>query len=67
MAKNGKDIKHTSHIARRVQFVRNGEKCKIHKIGWCEGGLQLEEIATNNDDENDLNPSMKYIMVIIYN
>ena len=41
MAKNGKDIKHTIHIARRMHFVRNGEKCKMHKIEWCEGGLQM--------------------------
>ena len=39
MAKNGKDTKHTRHITRRMHFVRNGEKCKMHKIGWCEGGL----------------------------
>ena len=32
MAKNGKDTKHTRHIARRMHFVRNGEKCKMHKI-----------------------------------
>ena len=25
MAKNGKDIKHTRQIARRVHFLRNGE------------------------------------------
>ena len=24
MAKNGKDAKHTRHIARRIHFVRNG-------------------------------------------
>ena len=41
MAKNGKDKKHTSHIVRRVNFVRNGEKCKMHNIDWCEGGLKL--------------------------
>ena len=34
MAKNGKDKKNTRHIARRMHFVRNGEKCKIHKINW---------------------------------
>ena len=51
------------HIARRVNFVRNGEKCKMHNIDWCEGGLQLEDIVTNNDGENDLNPRMEYIMV----
>ena len=32
MAKNGKDTKHTRHIVRRMHFVRNGEKFKIHKI-----------------------------------
>ena len=39
MANNGKDTKHTRHIARRMKFVRNGEKCKMQKIDWCEGGL----------------------------
>ena len=34
MAKNGKDTKHTRHISRRMHFVRNGEKCKMHKIDW---------------------------------
>ena len=32
MAKNGKDTKHTRHIAKRMHFVRNGEKIKMHKI-----------------------------------
>ena len=32
-------------------------------IDWCEGGLKLAGIVTNNVCENDLNPSMKYIMV----
>ena len=27
MANNGKDTKHTRHIARRMCFVSNGEKC----------------------------------------
>ena len=26
MANNGKDTKHTRHIARRMHFVKNGEK-----------------------------------------
>ena len=39
MATNGKDTKHTRHIARRINFVRNGENCKMHKIDWCEGVL----------------------------
>ena len=63
MAKNCKDTKHTIHIARRIHFVRNGEKCKMHKIDWCEGGLQLADIGTKNVSELDLTPRMKYIMV----
>ena len=32
MAKNAKDNKHTRHIARRMHSIRDGEKCKMHKI-----------------------------------
>ena len=67
MAKNGKDTKHTRHISRRMNLVRNVEKCKMHNIYWCEGGLQLADIATKNVGEHDLTPKMKYIMVILDN
>ena len=67
MAKNGKDTKHTRHIARRMHFVRNGDKCKMQKIDWCEGGLQLSDIGTNNVSEPDLTPRMEYIMVRLEN
>ena len=63
MAKNRKDTKHTGHIARRMHFVRNGEKCKMHKIDWCEGGLQLADIGPKNLSEPDITPRMKYIMM----
>ena len=63
----GKDTKHTRHIARRMHFLRNREKCKMHKIDWCEGGLQLAYIGTNNVSGHDLTPRMKYIMVILEN
>ena len=65
MAKNGKDTKHTIHLSRRIHFVRNGEKFKMHKIDWCEGGLKLADIATKNVGEPGLTPRMKYIMVIL--
>ena len=65
MAKTGKDTKHTRHIARIMHFVRNGEKCRMHKIDWCEGGLQLADIDTKNVSEPDLTSRMKYIMVIL--
>ena len=64
MAKNGKDTKHTRHIARRMHFLRNGEKCKMHKNDWCEGGLQSADIGNNHVSEPDLTPRMKYIMRI---
>ena len=67
MAKNGKDTKHTRHITRRMHFVRNGEKCKMHKIDWCERGLQLADIGTKNVSEPDLTPRMKYIRVRLEN
>ena len=67
MANNDKDHKHTRHIARRMHFVRNGEKCNMHKIDWCEGGMQLADIGTKNVSEPDLTPRMKYIMVRLGN
>ena len=67
MANNGKDTKHTRYIARRMHFVRTGEKCKTHKIVWCEGGLQLADIGTKNVSKPDLTPRMKYIMVRLDN
>ena len=67
MDKNGKDTKHTRHIARRMNLVRNGEKCKMYKIDWYEGGLQLVEIGTKNVSKPDLKPRMKYIMVRLEN
>ena len=63
--KNGKKKKHTRHISIRVNLLRNGEKCKMHKIDWCGGGMQLEVIATKNVGENNLNTIIKYIMVSI--
>ena len=35
----------------------------MHKIDWCEVGLQLADIGTKNVSEPDLTPRMKYIMV----
>ena len=61
--KNVNGTKHTRHIARRVNFVRNGEKWKLHNNEWFGGGLQLPDIVTKNVGDNELNPGMKYIMV----
>ena len=67
MDKNCKDTKHTRHISRRMYFVRNGEKCKMHKIDWFEGGMQLAHIGIKNVSEPDITPRIKYIMVILEN
>ena len=67
MSKNGKDTKHTRHIARRMHFARNSKKCKMQKIDWCKVGLQFADIGTNNIGEPDLTPRMKYIMVRLEN
>ena len=67
MANNVKNTKHTRHIARRMYLVRNGEKCRTHKIYWYEGGMQLADIDTKNVGENYLTPRMKYIIVRIKN
>ena len=67
MAKNGKDTKHTRQIARRIHLVSNGEKYKMHKIDWCEVGLQLADIGTKNVSEPDITSRMKYNMVILEN
>ena len=67
MAKNGKDSKHTRNIVRGMHFVRNGEKCKMHKTDWCDGGLQLADIGTKNVSETNLTPRIKYIMVRLEN
>ena len=64
---NGEDTKYTRHIARITYFVSNGEKCNMHKIDWCEGGMQLADIGTNNVSETKLTPRMKYIMVRLEN
>ena len=50
-----------------MNFVRYGEKYKIHNIDWSEGGLQLAEIATNYVGETDITPRMKFIMVRLEN
>ena len=67
IAYNCKYSKHTRNIARRVYFVRNGKKCKIHKIEWTEGGMQLEDIATTNVGENDINHRIKYLTIKLDN
>ena len=67
MANNGKDKKHTIHIARIMHLVRNRENCKMQKNDWCEGDMQLADIATKNVGEYDLTPRMKYILVRLEN
>ena len=65
--KNGKDTKHTIHSSRIINFVVNGEECNLHNTLWCEGGLKLSYIGTNNVREDELNPRLLYALVRIYN
>ena len=67
MAKNVNYTKHTRNIASLMHFVKNVDTCKMHKIDWCEVGMQLADIATNNVGDTDLTPRMKYIMVRLEN
>ena len=39
----------------------------MHKIDWCEGGMQLVDIGSNNVGEPDWTQRMKYIMVRLGN
>ena len=55
MYNNCKDNKHTIHISTRMHFVRYSEECNLHKKLWCEGGLQLVDIGTNNVREDEMN------------
>ena len=55
---NGKDTKHTRNIARRIYLVRNGKYCNLHKIVWCERGLELTENVTKNGREDEFNPRL---------
>ena len=36
IVKNDKDTKLKMHISRIMLLVRNGEKCKMHKVDWCQ-------------------------------
>ena len=39
----------------------------MHKIDWCQRGLQLEDISIKNFGEPDITSRMKYIMVRLDN
>ena len=41
-------------FSKRVHFVSNGENYEMHRIDWCEGGLQLADNSTNNFSDNYL-------------
>ena len=50
-----------------MHLVRNGKESNLHKIVWCEGGLELADIGTNNVREDKLNTRFGYAMVRIDN
>ena len=67
MANNVKYNNNSIPIAMIVHFVGHGENWKMHKIDWCERGMQLTDIATNNAGKHDFTTIMKYIMVRLDN
>ena len=67
MADNGKDTKHTRHIFKIMNLVRNYEEWNLCKTVWCQGGLQLSDIVTNNSREYELNHRLWYDMVRLDN
>ena len=67
MAENGKDTKQTIHISRKIHCLRNGEEWNLHKIVWCEVGLQLVVIGTKNVWEDELNPRFGYDTIMLVN
>ena len=52
MSKNVKDTKRTRQISRRMHLVRNVKECNLHRKVWCEGGMKLADIVTNNVRED---------------
>ena len=64
MTNNGKDTKHTREISRRMHLVRTVKDFNLQKTVWCEGGLKLVDIGTNNGREDELNTGLEYTMVI---
>ena len=67
MDNNGRYNNHTIHIDGRMHLVRNGEDWNMHKTVWCEGSLQLSDIWTNNNREDELNPRLGYNIVRLDN
>ena len=65
MAKNGKDTKHTRHIARRMHFVRQGKAMGLHTLRWVEAKLQLADIGTKNVRLDEIRPRLEYLMVVV--
>ena len=48
MAMHGKNNKQTRRISRRMDFLRHGEKLKLHKKVLYKGGLKLSYIESKN-------------------
>ena len=62
------EIQNIQDILKEECILKGMERIvKMHKIEWCEGGLQLAEIGTKNVSEPDLKSRMKYIMVRLEN
>ena len=50
-----------------MHLLRNGEEWIFYKTVWCEGGMQLAYIGTNNIREDELNTILGYSIVRLEN
>ena len=50
-----------------MHFVGNSEEFNVQNKLWCEGGMQLADIETNNSREDGSNTRLGYSMVRLDN
>ena len=50
-----------------MNLVRNGKQYNFHKTVWCEVGMKLADIGTENIREDQLNTRLGYNMLILEN
>ena len=63
ISKSVKDTKRTSHIQRRVHFVREAQETGRILPGWIDQTLQFSDIGTKNVTVEDLEKRIKLMMV----
>ena len=57
------DTKHTKQVSRRMYFVKYVVEWNVYKTVWCERGLRMADIVTNNVTEDEINTRLVYAML----